>query len=191
MYCDQTFKNIYYLPVENRTFHDISVLVADQKGIAYRNPTSSPTSVIYNNGSLVLYYRRRASSGRKDIRPIYTTPPFVHLGHGLRSVLSGLFRTLRQILLNGAKSMGTETLKALGRKALLKEAWFLQMLLKILRRKPKTISKHVSDSTQNIMNKMRGGGGRKRKRSLSATQNSEREKLNRLYLEKFASGLGL
>jgi len=31
-YCDQTFQNVYYVPVVKRTFQDIRILVADQKG---------------------------------------------------------------------------------------------------------------------------------------------------------------
>ena len=74
---------------------------------------------------LVQYYRREAGRGREDIGPIYSTPPFVQRGHGLSSVLSGLFRTLRPILWSGAKSMGKETLKALGREALRTGGMFL------------------------------------------------------------------
>jgi len=37
---------------------------------------------------------------------------------GLGNVLAGLFRTLRPILWSGAKSIGKETLKALGREAI-------------------------------------------------------------------------
>jgi len=88
--------------------------------------------------SLVLYYRRQAGRGREDIGPIYSTAPFVQRGHGLGSVLSGLFRTLRKILYSGAKSMGKETFKALGLEALHTGGRFLQILPKILRWEPKT-----------------------------------------------------
>jgi len=67
---------------------------------------------------LVLYYRRQAGHGRGDIGPIYSTPPIVQREHGLGSILAGLYRTLRTILWSGAKSMGKEALKALGRQAL-------------------------------------------------------------------------
>ena len=62
---------------------------------------------------LVLYYRRQACRGREDIGSIYNTPPFVQRGHGLGSVLSAIFGTLRLILWNGAKSMGKERSKLL------------------------------------------------------------------------------
>jgi len=32
-YCDHTFQNVYYVPVEKRTFQDISILIANKKGI--------------------------------------------------------------------------------------------------------------------------------------------------------------
>jgi hypothetical protein len=67
---------------------------------------------------LVQYYKRQAGNVRKDIGPIYSTPPFVQMVHGLGSVSAGLFRTLRTILWSGAKSAGKEALKALGRGAL-------------------------------------------------------------------------
>ena len=67
---------------------------------------------------LILYYRRQADRGREDIGPIYITPTFMQRGHGLGSILTGLFRTLRPIIWSGAKSMGKETLRALGREAL-------------------------------------------------------------------------
>jgi hypothetical protein len=61
---------------------------------------------------LIQYYKRQAGDGREDIGPIYSSPPFVQRGHGLGSVLAGLFRTLRPILWIGAKSAGKEALKA-------------------------------------------------------------------------------
>jgi len=67
---------------------------------------------------LVQYYRRQAGRGCEDIGSIYSTPPFVQRGHGLGNVLAGLFRTLRPIFWSGAKSIGKETLKALGREAI-------------------------------------------------------------------------
>jgi hypothetical protein len=115
---------------------------------------------------LIAYYRKQAGRGREDIGPIYSIPPFVQRGHGIGSVLTGLFRTLRPILWSGAKTMGKETLKALGREALRTGG---KILTDIAEKTPQTetrdiISKHVTDSTQNIIKKLRGGG-RKRKRA--------------------------
>jgi hypothetical protein len=101
---------------------------------------------------LVLYYRRQAGRGRDDIGPIYTTPQFIQRGHGLGSIPSGLFGTLRPILWTGAKSMGTETLRALGREAL-RTGGKIQT---DITENPQTgtrdiISKHVSDSAHIII----------------------------------------
>jgi len=85
---------------------------------AYKNPTSSPSTVILTMDPLVSYYRKQSGRGREDIGPIYSIPPLVQRGHGICSVLAGLFRTLRPVLWSGAKSMCRERLKALGREAL-------------------------------------------------------------------------
>ena len=127
---------------------------------------------------LVQYYRRPAGRGREDIGSIYSTPPFVQRGHGLGNVLAGLFRTLRPILWSGAKSIGKETLKALGREALRTGT---NIIRDIAENPPAQttdiISKHVTDSTQNIINKLRGSGARKRKRAASVTaRNAKRKK---------------
>jgi hypothetical protein len=51
-HCDQTFENVYYMPVEKRTFQDISILITNLKGanIAYKSG-DVPTKV-------VLHFRR-------------------------------------------------------------------------------------------------------------------------------------
>jgi len=127
---------------------------------------------------LVQYYRRQAGRGREDIGSIYSTPPFIQRGHGLGDVLAGLFRTLKPILWSGAKSIGKETLKALGREAL---RTVTNIIRDIAENPPSQttdiISKHVSGSTQNIINKLRGSGPRKRKRAASVTvRNAKRKK---------------
>jgi len=72
--------------------------------------------------------------------------------------------------------MGKEKLKALGREALRTGG----KILKDITENPQAetqdiISKHVTGSTQNIIKKLRGGG-RKRKRALSALRNAKRKK---------------
>jgi hypothetical protein len=123
---------------------------------------------------LVLYYRRQAGRGREDIGPIYSIPHFVQRGHGLGDVLAGLFRTLKPILWSGAKSMGKEALKALGREALRTGT----NIIKDIAENPPTqttdiISRHVAGSTQNIINKLRGSGARKRKKKTQRTSRSK------------------
>jgi hypothetical protein len=66
----------------------------------------------------VQYYKRQAGHGREDIGSTYTTPYYVQRGHGLGNILPGLFRILRPLLWSGAKSVGKEAVKALGRAAL-------------------------------------------------------------------------
>jgi hypothetical protein len=119
---------------------------------------------------LVQYYERQAGHGREDICPIYSTPPFVLRGHGLGSVLAGLFRTRKPILWIGAKSADKDALKALGREALRTG----DNIIRDIAENPPThttdiISKHVAASTQDIIDKLRGSGARKRKRAVSTT----------------------
>ena len=139
---------------------------------------------------LVLYYRRQAGGGREDIGSIYGTLPFLQRGHGLGNVLAGLFRTLRPILWSGAKSIGKETLKALGREALRTGT---NIIRDIAENPPAQttdiISKHVGDSTQNIINKLRGSGARKRKRVTSGTaRNAKRKKKTKRTLPRKRRG---
>jgi hypothetical protein len=127
---------------------------------------------------LVQYYRRQAGRGRENIGPIYSTPPFIQRGHGLGSILAGLFRTRRPILWSGAKSVGKEAFKALGREALRTGG----NIIRDIEENPPTqttdiISKHVAASTQNIINKLRGiGCVRKRKRVSSAAVRNVKRK---------------
>jgi len=110
----------------------------------------------------------------------------VQRGHGLGNILAGLFRTLKRILWSGAKSIGKETLKALGREALRTGT----NIIRDIAENPPTqttdiISKHVSGSTQNIINKLRGSGARKRKRAAAGSvRNAKRKKRARRVLPK-------
>jgi hypothetical protein len=64
--------------------------------------------------------------------------------------------------------MGKETLRALGREALRTGGKFLTDIADNPQARARNIiSQNVSDSTQNLINKIRGGG-RKRKRASSA-----------------------
>jgi len=129
---------------------------------------------------LVQYYRRQAGRGHEDIGPIYSTPLFVQRGHGLGSILAGLYRTLRPILWSGAKSIGKEMLKALGREALRTGSNIRDIAENPPTQTTDIISKHVADSTQNIINMLRGSGARKRKRATSATaRNAKRKRKNK------------
>jgi hypothetical protein len=124
---------------------------------------------------LVLYYRRQAGKGREDIGPIYS-PYLVQRGHGIGSVLSGLFRTLTPILWNSAKSIGKESLKALGREALRAGSTIIgDIATNPPEQTQDIISKHVNASTQNLINRLRGSG-RKRKRATSSARTNKKLK---------------
>jgi hypothetical protein len=125
---------------------------------------------------LVKYYVSQAGhgNGRGDssgIGPMYSIPPFVQRGHGFGNLLSGLIWMFRPTLWSGAKTVGRHTFKALGSEALRTGGKILQDIAE----NPQVsshdiISKHVSESTQHIVKKLRGGGKgtRKRKRAPSA-----------------------
>ena len=97
---------------------------------------------------------RRSHSG---IDPISWVPPFVQRGHGIDTFLSGLFRLVRPVLWSGVKAVGRETLRT-GGKILSDLADYTTTDVK-----PRhIIAKHVNDSAQNLIQKLRGKG---RKRS--------------------------
>ena len=125
---------------------------------------------------LVVYYRKQAGRGREVIGTIYSIPPFVQRGHGIGSVLADIFRTLRPVLWSSAKSMGKKTFKALGREALRTGGKILTDIAENPQTKTKDIiSIHVTESTQNIIKKLRGRG-RKRKRASLSPRNAKRKK---------------
>jgi len=74
--------------------------------------------------------------------------------------------------------MDKETLKALGREALSTGCMILTDIAENPQAESKDIiSRHVSDSTQKIINKLRGNCARKRrKRAMSATRNTKRKR---------------
>lgn len=114
---------------------------------------------------LVRYYLHQAGRGAEygSVGPIYALPPFVQRGHGLGDILGGLWRVVRPLLWSGAKTLGKETMRTGGR-----------ILADIADKAPGTstqdiISRHVNESTQNLVKKLRGGG-RKRKRRATASR---------------------
>jgi len=72
--------------------------------------------------------------------------------------------------------MGKETLRALKREALRTGGNILTCIAENPQAETMDIiSKHVSNSTQKIINMLRGSGARKRKRAMSATRNTKRK----------------
>ena len=62
---------------------------------------------------LVRYYLHQAWRGRgdNDIGPICSYPPFLQLGHGIGSILGGLWRSfVRPLLWQGAMAVGSEAI---------------------------------------------------------------------------------
>jgi hypothetical protein len=118
---------------------------------------------------LVQYYKRQTGHGREDMGSIYTTPYYVQRGHWLGNILAGLYRTLRPLLWSGAKSVRKESIKALGREALRTGT---NIIRDVAANPPEQttniISRYVTASTQNMIDKLRGSG-RSRKRKWATT----------------------
>lgn len=120
---------------------------------------------------LSLYYVHQAGGGKDRfddvIGPIYASTPFVQRGHGIGSFLGGLFRMVRPIFVRGARTLGRETLRTGGK-----------ILTDIADKQPNVkvrdiVSKHVSDTTQGLITKLRGGG-LKRKRAASVKKTKKK-----------------
>jgi hypothetical protein len=102
------------------------------------------------------------------IGPVYSIPPFIQRGHGIGSVLGRLYKVVRPLIWSGAKSLGREALRTGGK------------IMTDIADNPQTNvhdvdSKHLSEMKQNILQKLRGGGGvRKRKRARAAKTKRKR-----------------
>ena len=117
--------------------------------------------------------------GDSGIGPIYSVPPFVQRGHGIGSFLRGIWRTVRPVIWSNVKSLGRKALHTGGK-----------IMTNIVDNLAQTrvrdiVSKHVSESAQNIINKLRGGGGlRKRKRASSRKLLKQKTKRARITKRK-------
>ena len=110
---------------------------------------------------LVQYYLHQAGRwSHSGIGPFYSVPPFVQRVHGISSFLSVLFRLFLPVLWNGVKAAERETLRT-GGKILMDLADNTSGDVKPCQ----IIAKHVSDSAQNLIQKLRGNG-RKRAATL-------------------------
>jgi len=103
------------------------------------------------------YYIRQAGGGGRGrgIGPVYSVSPFVQRGHGIGSFLRGLWRIVRPVLWSGAKFLGREAMRTSG-----------NIMTEIAANPGRTVdilSKHATETTQNIIKKLRGGGLRERK----------------------------
>jgi|SRR5215510_7526309 len=125
--------------------------------------------------ALVAYYLHQAGRGSKrgnsSIGPVYAIPPFIQKGRGIGNFLGGIFRFVRPLIWSGAKDLGRVTLKALGKEAMRTGGRILSDIADNTSPDIRTrdiVSKHVGQATQNLIGKLTGGG-RKRKRTTSAT----------------------
>ena len=111
---------------------------------------------------LEVYYLKQAGRGQYDtgIGPIYTTPPYLQRGHGIGNFFGSLFRWVKPVLWKGAKAFGRETLRTGGK-----------ILSDIAENKsPEVsagdiISRHVTESTQNLISKLCGRGRKRAKKN--------------------------
>jgi hypothetical protein len=115
---------------------------------------------------LVHYYLQQAGRSTKNgIRPIYAVPPFVPRGYGIGSFLSGLFRTVRPLFWSGVKDVGREALRAMGCEALRTGGNIVTDLASNTSPDVKAgdiVARRFGESAQNLIQKMRGKGKRKR-----------------------------
>jgi len=121
---------------------------------------------------LVRYYLHQAGRGHGDngIGPIYSNPPFLQHGHGIGSILGGLWRSfVRPLLWHGAKTVGSEALAA-GRNILTDMTDPNAKFRDVVRR-------NVRDSAHRVLKKL-SGLGRKRKRGKGWKQSSRVKKKN-------------
>jgi hypothetical protein len=124
---------------------------------------------------LVHYYLHQAGrgNGSNRIGPIYSTPPFLQRGHGIGSFLGGLFRFIKPMLWSACKAVGKEALRAGG-----------NILTDIAENKSPDVSardtvSHVTASTQNLVQKLRGGGKCKRKAASGSIRKTKKAKLTK------------
>jgi hypothetical protein len=123
---------------------------------------------------LVRYYLHQPGRGSDDngIGPIYSTSPFLQRGHGIGNFLGGLFSFIKPMLWSAGKAVGQEALRAGG-----------NILTDMAENKSPArdiVSRHVTASTQNLAQKLRGGG---RKRKAASAKNHVRLKRPRLQNE--------
>jgi len=92
--------------------------------------------------------------GGRGIGPVYSVSPFLQGGHGIGNFLRVIWRIVRSLLWSGAKALGREALHTGG-----------NILTEIAANPGQTgdiLSKHATETAQNIIKKLRGVG-RKRK----------------------------
>ena len=148
---------------------------------------------------LLQYYLHQAGRGLHGrIGPIYSVPPFLPHGHELGSFLSGLLRLVRPVLWSGVMAVGRETLRT-GARILSDLA---DNMAGDVEPRP-IIPKHVGDSEQILIQKLRCNGRKrtatpksrglptKKKARTKATKTTKRTSLHRTYHSVTDHGRGL
>jgi len=136
----------------------------------YKYDIDTPSTYTYKYDAVrtVLYTSSGGGGGERGIGPVYSVSPFVHRGHGIGIFLRGLWRTVRPILWSGAKSLERESLRLGG-----------NIMNEIAANPGQTsdiLSKHATETTKNIIKKLRGGG-HKRKKPSSHSHKAKRVKI--------------
>jgi hypothetical protein len=133
----------------------LKVVNCIKQGVAILNTTFTAMH------PLQVYYLNQAGRGltTPGIGPVYSAPLYLQGGHGIGNFFGSLFCWVRPLLWSGTKAVGRETLRTGGK-----------ILTNIAERKPTDattagdiVSKHVNESAQNLISKLRGCG-RKRAR---------------------------
>jgi len=122
---------------------------------------------------LEVYYLNQAGRGltTPGIGPVYSAPLYLKRGHGIGNFFGSLFRWVRPLLWSGTKAVGRETLRTGGK-----------ILADIAERSPTDtttagdiVSKHVTESAQKLISKLRGRG-RKRAHAEAVAGGKKRRK---------------
>ena len=117
---------------------------------------------------LELYYLNEAGRGLSTpgIGPFYSAPLYLQRGHGLGNCSGSLFRWVRSLLWSGTNAVGRETLHNGGK-----------ILIDIAERSPTettTVSKHMTESAQNLISKLRARG--RKRANCKAVAGGKKEK---------------
>ena len=116
---------------------------------------------------LVRYYLQQVGRGHGEngIGPIYCNPPFIQRGHGIGSILGGLWPSfVRPLLWHGAKTVGSEAL-ASGQNIITDKTDPDAKFRDVVRR-------NVRDSAHRVLKRL-SGQGRKRKKGKGRKQSSK------------------
>jgi hypothetical protein len=132
------------------------------------NKIKKPASITHSlmKDPLLQYYLQQVGRGSKNgIGPIYAVSPFVQRWYVIGSFLSCLFSTVRALLWSGVKGVGRQALRAMGREALRTGPNIMTDLTANTSPDVKAgdiVARHLCESAQNLIQKMRGKGRRKR-----------------------------